>query len=361
MSLHMLLTSPLLYAGRLSFRANRLDIYEALRDKLDPAGRATVQSLPEIFAEWHQRERRRSDSIAPVYHYIWQHLSQGADLADALRPFIDDDEYLMVLGGQRRGNLREALIVLAENSKTIEEMRSFTLTAMAIPVISLVSVVLLCVAMGNIMWPDFVNMVPRKFWSGYMVPCIEIQLWAARQWQWFLLGVPLIAAYLLSVDRWHGPSRNWVDRIPPWSIYKGRNAANLLSILAAMLGSGMSVREALAMIASRAAPYMRWHVQRVISRLDAQPDRAMDALRTGLFPKSVIDRIEDASAGRSFDATLREMGQRSMGVVVKIYKRQAIATNAVVIAMGAGILIYVTVVLVFGLQDSIDRYTAAVS
>lgn len=356
----MLLTSPLLYAGRLSFRASRIDIYEALRDKLDPDGRATVQSLPEIFAEWRQRELRRSDSIAPVYSYIWQHLSQGADLADALRPFIDNDEYLIILGGQRRGNLREALIVLAENAKTIEEMRSFTLTAMAIPVISLVCVVLLCVAMGNVMWPDFVNMVPRKYWSSYMAPCIEIQLWAARNWQVFLLGFPLIAAYLLSVDRWRGTSRDWVDTIPPWSIYKGRNAANLLSILAALLGSGMSVREALTLITGRAAPYMRWHVQRVINRLDAQPDRAMDALRTGLFPKGVIDRIEDAAAGRSFDATLREMGQRSMGVVVKIYKRQTILTNTVVLALAAGALIYVTVVLVFGLQDSIDRYAAAV-
>lgn len=355
----MFLNSPMMWVGAVTFRSNRIDIYESLLAKLDGAGRSAVQSIPEIFGEWATREKRRGETLGFVYDYVQRKTSTGSSVADALRPFVDSDEYLILAGGETRGDLVTALRSLTNNIQARQAMRDAVMASMLMPALGLMSIVLLSIAFGLSLWPEFVRAIPINYWPTWSRPCIEVQLWMGRHWPWF--GIILIAiwGYFVSVSRWTGRVRNLVDHLPPWSINKGRLAANTLAVLAALVNSGMSVREAFVMVRDRADPYLRWHMAWIIRRYDSNGKDGIAALRTSLFSRRIMDRVEDAAAGRSFDETLRDVGIRSMSLVVRSLKAQAQASSGVVFMLVGVVFVYVTIVMVFGIQDATDAYSKA--
>ncbi len=115
----MMVNSPQLWLGAITFRGRRLDIYEALVAKLDSHGRASVRTVPQIFEEWATRERGRGETLAYVYEYVAR---RHMGLAEGLRPFVDNDEYLILKGAEHRGKLAEGVQSLIDNMKAKAEM-----------------------------------------------------------------------------------------------------------------------------------------------------------------------------------------------------------------------------------------------
>jgi len=357
---HLMLirTSPLLWLGALTFRANRQDIYEALLAKLDPAGRASVQSVPEILREWANREAARGDTLMHVYQVA---LRQPNSLAEGLRPFLDNDEYLILSGAEVRGDLLYGVRSLINNVGAQQQMREAVATAAFMPALGLLSLLIMSIGFGIWLWPEFLRSIPEQYWPAWAMLCVRAQVFLGKNWFLGLLLVGLVVLYVVSVDKWTGRTRAIFDHGPPWSIYKGRIAANTLTIMAALVGSGMSLREAFVMIRDRASPYLAWHMNRIIRGYDTTGGNGLEALRSGLFSERMMDRVEDATAGRSFDETLREVGGRSLATVVRTLRSQANAAAAVVMVILGLLFMYITVVTVFGVQDATDAYVNAVS
>ena len=115
------------------------------------------------------------------------------------------------------------------------------------------------------------------------------------------------------------------------------------------------------MIRDRASPYMRWHLNRIIRRYDSPGTEGVAALRTGLFSRRMMDRVEDAASGRSFDETLKDVGTRSLKLVVRTLKAQAVASSALMFIVVGVLFIYVTAVVVLGIQDATDAFTKTLS
>jgi len=353
--------SPLMWLGAMTFRSNRLSIYEQLLAKLDPTGRPAVQSIPEIFGDWALRELKRGDTLGYVYEHVRKKTEKGVSIAEALRPFLDNDEYLILAGGATRGDLREAITKLLTNSEARQEMSDATLAAMWTPATGFISILVMSVLLGIFLWPDYVRTIPTRYWPEWSRPCLNVQLWLGKNWPISFSVVGLAVLYAITLDRWTGRSREWFDKWPPWSIYKGRLAANVLSTVAALVGSGLSVREAFVMVRDRASPYLRWQMNRIIRRYDSPGVEGIAALRTGLFSQRMMDRVEDAASGRSFDETLRDVGERSLKLIVRTLKAQAGMASLVLLVIVGVLLTYITVVMVFGIQDATDAYTRALS
>lgn len=351
--------SPLLWLGAMTFRANRLDIYEQLLAKLDPSGRASVQSVSEIFAEWALREKKRGDSLRYVYDHVRKKTEKGVSVAEALRPFLDNDEYLILAGGEVKGNLIESLGRLLANSEARQQMKEAALAAGWIPASGFLTVLVMSIMLGIYLWPDYVRTVPDRYWPAWTKPGIYTQIWLGKNWPVSFILLALGVAYAVTLTPWTGRTREWFDRFPPWSIHKARLGANVLSTIAALVGSGLSVREGFVMIRDRAAPYLRWHMNRLIRRYDSPGLEGAAVLRTGLFSQRMMDRVEDAASGRSFDETLRDVGERSLKLVVRTLRAQAATASLVLLLIVGVLLVYIAMLIVFGIQDATDAYTRA--
>lgn len=346
-----------MWLGGITFRANRFEIYEQLLAKLDPTGRSAVQSLSEIFHEWAVREKKRNDSLQYVYAYIRRQTEKGVSLAEALRPFVDNEEYLVLAGGEVGGNLRESIRKLLANAEARQQMTDAVMSAMWVPASGFLAVLVMSVVLGAFLWPDFVRAIPDRFWADWTKPCLVVQIWLGKHWPVSLFALVLVGLYFATLSRWTGPTREMFDKFPPWSIHKGRLAANVLTTIAALVSSGMTVRESFVMVKERASPYLRWHVSRIVRRYDSPGIEGVSALRTGFFSQRMMDRVEDAAAGRSFDETLQDVGDRSLKLIVRTLKGQSVAASLVLVIIAGLLLTYITAVIAFGIQDATDAFT----
>ncbi|MBI2770609.1 MAG: type II secretion system F family protein [Burkholderiales bacterium] len=348
------MNNPVMWIGAMTFRANRLTIYEQLDAKLDPTGRVAVQSIPEIFGDWALREKKRGDTLGHVYDHVRKKTERGVSTAEALRPFLDNDEYLVLAGGETQGDLRGAVNELLRSSSARQEMADATIAAMWAPVLGLLTLVVMSIGLGIYLWPEYERAIAIHYWPGWARPGVEVQLWFGKNWAASLVLVVLMVVYAASLNKWTGRTRDWFDKLPPWSIYKGRLGANILTTLASLVGSGKSVREALVMIRDRAAPYLRSHIDRIIRRYDSPGVEGVGALRTGLFSQRMMDRIEDAATGRSFDETLKDVGERSLKLIVRTLKAQAATASLLLLIVVGVLLTYISCVIVFGTQEATE-------
>lgn len=340
-----------------SFRHNRLAMYETLAEALSEKTSNSKVTLRVRFQKWAQRDKARNDLRAHVYAHVERRLGQGgAHLGEALRPFVPVDEHLILSTADRSGDLRQAVDLVIRNIVATKTMNDAVRGAMAQPMLGVASILAMSIWYGLSMWPEFMRSIPRRFWPTWALPCIDVQTWVAHHW-WALLSLFVIAAaYYVTLNTWTGRIRSWVDRIPPWSIYRGRQASNLLCVLSALVACGVTVREALVLVQGYSTPYMKWHLARIINRYDSSGQDSLASLRTGLFSREILDRVEDAAANRTFDATLRHVGEVSLNMVVRIVNAQAAAANITFLIMVGIAFTYSATVAVVGVQEAVDAY-----
>ncbi len=356
-----LFTSPLLWLGARAFRRHRIESYEALAESLGDRSRSAPVTLRKTIQKWAERDRERGDTRAAVFAQIDRRLGLGGtSFAQALRPFIPDDEFLILSSGEVQGDTQTALELVIRNIQATTTMTESVRAAMAQPALGVASLLALSIFNGIMVWPTFLGAIPRKYWPGWALPCIDGQLWLTQHGYVLVLLLGVVGAYYATLKTWTGTSRDWADHLPPWSIYKARQASSLLGVMAALVTSGRTVRQSFELVRTLSTPYMHWHLSRMLSRYDASGQDAMSAMRTGLFSRPVVDRIEDAAGNRTFEKTLAYVGDTSLKVIVRLVTQQASTANWIfMVLIGLG-FIYMTAVSVVGAQEATDAYTKVI-
>lgn len=347
----------IMWLARRSLLSTRRDLYEALVDKLSNTAASSIERLDQIFEQWAQRDRERKDSRAPAMAYIHRQLLRGRTLSESMKPFIPIDEALIIQSGESRGDLPQALNLAVRNINAGQSMRGKVGAALAQPAIGFVSLLILSVAFGLLMWPDILRGVPLKFWPAWAHPLIDFNLWIAKHWYWLGAVAAIVALYQVSLPRWTGRWRAMADSLPPYSIYRGQAAATFLGVLAALIESGKTVRESLDQMRSNSSPYMRWRITQIMRRLDISGEEGIKSLRTGFFSQQIMDRIEDAATNRTFGATLRHIGENALRLIVRTVEQQADVANMVFMTMIGSAFMYTTAVVVIAMQEAIDALT----
>lgn len=357
--MRLFMRQPLLSLGAWSFRQNRLEIYETLIDMLKSGDTLNAVVLQTVFTKWAERDRLRMDTRHLIYGAIARRLSLGgSSFSQAIRPFIPSEEYLILASGEFGGDLVQALGLAHRNIQSARAMRSALLSTFAQPMVGAASLLMLSVVSGRVTWPDFLRGVPLRYWPAWSQPCIEAQLWLSDHWA-VLLILPLVyGAYRYSLPRWTGRLRHLVDGLSflPWSVYRGWQAGNFLAAVAALIGAGKTVRQSLVLLQEQSSPYMSWQLRRMIRRYDASGEDAMSALRTGLFSRAAMDRLEDAAANRTFDKTLAHVGQAALNGIARTVKSQAELASACLLGLVAIAFLYLTSVTVFGMQEAVQAF-----
>jgi type II secretory pathway component PulF len=346
-----------LFIARMAFNASRVDLYESLIDKLDRSAAGTVERLDEIFCQWRDRDRKRSDMRAPALVYIEQQLSLGAPLSSALRAFIPPDECLILKSGEMKGDLASALKLVVRNARANEEMRSVAAGALFEPGLIFLGLLATSVIFGITMWPKTLMVTPLEFWPAWTHACIQVNLWTAENWPVLPLVAVIYFGYRYSLPRWKGVWRARADRIPPFSMYRGLQASSFLGVLAALLESGRQIREALVIMQESSSPYMAWRIQQIIRRIDIDGGAGVTALNTGLFSTQVMDRIEDSSTNRTFGDALRFIGDNALRLILRAMKQQAAAAYVILMLIGGSGLLYSTAVVALGAQQATEAQT----
>jgi type II secretory pathway component PulF len=197
--------------------------------------------------------------------------SRGELLADRLGSLVPLDEALLLRAGERSGRLAEALALLAEHLERIRRLRSRLWGALAAPAVHTALLLVACVFIARRVVPVFVRAAPHARWHGAAAGFVGVS--ALLREPAVLVGLALVppalgAGVYWSFEHFLPRWRPWLDRFPPWSLYRLECGGIWLLSVSALVASGCRLRVAVEESARGAGPWLRQRCAAVAAELD---------------------------------------------------------------------------------------------
>lgn len=344
------------YLAKRAFLNQRIEIYGLIRENLSETGSGKVSTIKELFDSWADRETRRKNAIALTHRSVSKRLGDGKSFSQSEAPYVPREEALLLDAGEVSGRLPQALKSCQNQGNASAEINALVAAAMAQPALSMVSIFITGYFCGMNLWPEMLKIVDIKYWPAWSVPLVKLEMALAQHWQIMGMLFVLLGLYLYTIPRWTGRVRGLFDRVPPWSVYRDRQSASFLAVLGGLLASGMELDTAVGRIEKNASPWLQWHVRRIRTKLAVVGAKPLSALDTGLFSEKILDLIEDASRGRSFDETLTHLGTDALPVIISRVKWMAAVTGTVLLVLTGAIFLYQVAVQMSGVNEATSNY-----
>ncbi|MGU7771761.1 type II secretion system protein [Burkholderia sp. MR1-5-21] len=327
------------------FRKMREMFYRETRLDVAKKGLRNSETLVERLTTLEQRHCARKNAVWVVFQKIAQRMQAGDDFATAIKPFIPNDEYVLLdLAGQSpRDDAAVRGLELAEMAAHAKGVLSATTSLqMAYPAFLLMYLYATCVLFGSEILPQTLDIKPLEQWSAFGRFVYVVDTFCADYW-WLSASIvaSIVVGYFHTLKRWTGALRNRLDAMPlMWRNRRDLRAALLIVSLAGLFDSNLTLRAALDKLTVSADPWLKWHLRRMSARLTARPEEPMHALDTGIFSEATIDIMTDAASRDQFVESIKDLGQNSLNRVVETVRRNAKITHYVLMLFA--VLMFIT-------------------
>lgn len=293
------------------FRAQRADYYAYLAHLLaDVDGRKTLHDVFEddVYRYGHATVRGRLAA-----YWLERYRQTGGDLQGTWEDTLPESEVALLRAAQHAGAgaLPATLRDLARAAQLIEKTRAVLIGTTAAGVAACAVAIAL---LGAIPWltvpklQQVFQSVPFEYHGG-----LTRALWRTSALL-KMLGLPLTllatvgsVALGLSLSRAVGPWRVVFDRIGIGRLYRDVQCIRFLAMLAILLrqhvGADARLRDALLAYRYGARPWLAWHVDLMLARLDAGTS-GVDVFDTGLIDRETWWYLSDLILARGFAMAL---------------------------------------------------------
>lgn len=289
----------------------------------------------------------------------WErNLERGYSFSEATRGWIPTDETLLLTSSNM-----SSLIVALENVGRIvvanKRIGRAVFGAIAYPLLLLVLVFGIIIMVGIYLVPPLAEVAGEGMvWTGGAASLIWLSEWAGRYWKFiaFLFVIAMVIIWL-SLPIWSGRLRAMFDKFPPWNIYKIRVSVGWMMSMAAMVSSGVSIPDAMRVIADNANKYLRDILDKTLRHI-ANGDNLGNALQnTGMdFPsEELIGDLAVYSDMNDFDENLNHIANEFLEESVRKIESLSDALNTVGILLISGVIAWV-VLGTFQMQDQITAF-----
>ncbi len=291
----------------------------------------------------------------------WQkNLERGMTFSEATRGWVPANETLLVTSG----NISNLVVALENVGRVVDGMqriRRAMTTAIAYPLFLLALTFGIIIMVGIYLVPPLAEVAGNTVvWRGMARSLIVLSNFSIQYWYVFVLVfASLVAIVWLTMANWTGRLRTVFDRFPPWSTYKIQVAVGWLMSLAAMVGSGVTIPDAIRMLADNANRYLRSILERVL-KFVANGDNLGVALMHADrdFPDAeIIGDLTIYADMNGFDDNLKQIANDYLDESVRKMEKISNILNSVGILLVSAIIAWV----VLGTFQMQDQITSAIS
>lgn len=324
--------------------SSRIEIYEAL-ELLVSNDVMLVKALREIYRVESKDGRKKTEINAIIIYEAVTALESGRPLADALEPWIPDQETQLIRAGERSGNLQGAF---KDSIRIIEAKRKImgaVLAGAAYPMLLMAMVCLLLWQVSSKMVPQFARMLPPEQWTG-AAAVLRVIADFVTNYGFAAAGVAtVIGAWITwSMPNMHRSRlRLYLDRIPPWSIYRMLHGSTFLLNIAVMLRAGIRVQEILTMMGKNGSPWLRSRIGAALQGINAGRNLGLALHSAGQnFPdERAVQFLRILAEQEGFDDKLANFGERWLEKSVSAIGAASKIMLAAGICMSGGLIMLI--------------------
>jgi hypothetical protein len=314
----------------LIFSRARGDYYEYLADMVE--GLQGRKTLRDLFDDDAHRYGNRSVRGRLARRWSQALEASGGDLAMAWKGSMPPAELALVHAAQDCGasalttalrDLARAARVMQESTTTFRDAVMAGLAALAVALALAWAVPYLTVprlqAVFDAVPPPYYGRTTRGLFAFAEVSRLSLPaiMACAAGGIWVLLW---------SLPNLTGPLRTRLDRWSVWRLYRDVNAIRFLAMLAVLVSqqgnAGMRLRSALTVQAAHAGPWLAWHIDTMVSRIDAGMV-GPDSLDTGLMDRRVWWYLSDMVSAHGMACGLARAVTRVESRALRQMRREA--------------------------------------
>lgn len=310
----------------------RISIYERIADFLDAQIDivSTLKSLRDRYA-------KTKDYRARILGEWISNMERGVVFSDAIKEWIPPAEHMLISAGERGNGLKNGLVEAKVLSTASSQTKAAIAGGLVFPLALFGMIIGLMFMFQTQQVPAFTAMLPLERWPAGAKTLYNVSYFFYK-FLFVLLGVLGAIAFVImsSMGRWTRPPRAVFDRFPPWSIYKSYQASSFLIGLASLMQAGIPTYDALKMMHRNASPWMRNHLEKMMSSIKIGGSNPGKALDTGLLDDETAGDVQDYSRLGSFQDAIYRMGQRSLALGVKSIEAKMVVIRNLMLVLVAG-------------------------
>ncbi|MFT8990656.1 type II secretion system F family protein [Gluconobacter sp. NFX36] len=251
-----------------------------------------------------QQERRKKTSVPRILNKVLHRMAaQGMSFAEALRPFIPHDEYMMILSGEKGDDIASAMDLLCDIKTRVGRIMRAARSAIGQPLMYVGIIFAFLYTIAKMVIPSLLMNGGMKMKASTSQDMLVFASSLATGLNGVLILSGLVGALILlwlSLTKLTGPLRVFLERAAPWSIYRNIQGYIWISSFIALVRAGMTDTEALTHQMQVATPWLRERLEAILDRLGPRGMSLPEAMEDSgfAFPSpEVIDDIEASWGG----------------------------------------------------------------
>jgi type II secretory pathway component PulF len=339
----------------------RLRLYRKIATMLSN-GLPLLKVLEEMQYRASEGGRKPNEALAVVLDDWRRAVQNGQRLSNGMDGWIPKTERMIIAAGEQSGRIEDALMAVVSVVQSGKRIKAAVLGGITYPIAITVMITAYIFIFGTQVIPEFARMVDPTHWQGTARSLYLMSLFV-RGWMLLVVVAVIgaIVAILMSMPRWRGDMRVFMDRLPPYSIYRLIVGSGFLMAFSALQSSGVTVEKALLRLSESASPWLRERLEGTLLGVKSGLNCG-EALRNaeyGFPSKEIVADLCVYAEYRGFADALKmlanewlEDGVDRITVQMKVLNGVSIVILAITIAW--------LVTGFFGIQQEIAAMTRAV-
>lgn len=291
----------------------------------------------------------------------WQkNLERGMSFSDATRGWVPPEETLLVTSG----NLSDLVVALENVSRVVEgtqRIKRAMASAITYPLFLLALTFGIIMMVGIYLVPPLAEVAGDSMvWRSTAASLIWLSEFSIKYWYVFLaVFVALVGIIWFSLPNWSGRLRARFDKLPPWNVYKIQMSVGWLMSLSAMVAAGITIPDAMRMLADSANRYLRGILDLALHYIANGDNLGVALNNTGRgFPdEEIIGDLAIYADMNGFDENLSRVANDYLEESVRKMESISNILNSIGILLVSAIIAWV----VLGTFQMQDQITAALS
>ncbi|CBJ48253.1 type II secretion system F family protein [Erwinia amylovora] len=331
---------------------DRVEIYDDFRQYLLD-GRSAKETYQKLIDNYSRRGKNPGDAVAQILTECAENLGSGFGLGDSLREWIPDQELSIIescdLAGRPEDGFINAIDIASGSGRISSTVRATVSVTGYLTLLSVTVIVLFCMMLV----PVIIQAVPLSQWNGMQTAVYYFYL-LLSDWWWVLLLLfgGVIALVVWSLPRLTGRLRFFLDRFPPWSIYRRIHGAAFIMNVNAMDAAGIPMERAIASM--KKSTRSAWLYERLdalehaISSGEENLGQALDATGYEFPDERAIVKLQSLFETKNSEGSLKRFADTWLENTVRSVERTGDRMRIVSLLL-CGVLVASLMLIMFSL------------
>ncbi|WP_310622233.1 type II secretion system F family protein [Flexibacterium corallicola] len=308
------------------------------------AGMTITKALDNIYL-CESFDGKKPKAIGAVAAKEWSRvIKNGLGLGEALAGWIPESNRVIISAGDAAGNPPKAIKSYLRVSAAGSKISSALWGSLGYPIFLFSFAILFLIYTSKKIIPTFSDMLPIEQWPSVPHSLATVSGFLDNNIiSGIILLVLLVFAIIWSLPRWTGRVRQYVDYIPPYSLYRIIVGSGFLMSFSSMMSTGMPAPKILPTLLRTASPWYAERLQQIKYQNDNGNNIGKSLYKSGyVFPTMrAVMNLRAYSELKNFDRIVEELADQWLDENISTFAKVAKILSILALSSFAMIVLWI--------------------